>query len=237
MNFSPLEYYTTLQRLLKLALPSSHPQHRPYNNNRNTGTFNVPTPTQSASLPTIPFQSSRSQTILVTHYVDAPSLTGITKDDDCSDDDTGGINGAPAWSLQRQSSSAFLGRHGFLPWPTNPGRDTVRRRQEFLEDNREQICFEIASGMARLLPPKWIRPSKMSTSVQPDVVLPGSLRERGEFSIVHLSLVRASSSASSTPGSTFSQQHAQQQRSQQNPTFCWKVTHVEFHHLNAFPDG
>lgn len=77
-----------------------------------------------------------------------------------------------------------------MPWKSD--------HNEFLANNSDLLCMEIASG-APWLPAKWL----------PHVLLPGSLRERGEFSVVELGLF------------------------QQGRTFAWKVANVDIHNVHA----
>ena len=155
-----------------------------------------------AAPPTVPFRSQRAQTILMSHYVDSPVLTNIQKRED---------NSKP------------------LPWPMRQSTDTTQasataRRAEFLEQSREELCLEIASGSARFHAAQWIKSSKR----RPDVLLPGSLRERGEFCVVHVGLVPADSGSSSTSRRKLAATEAGQ--------FTWRVLNVDFHRLDEYPD-
>jgi hypothetical protein len=125
------------------------------------------------------------------------------------------------------------------PWPLSGREDFIRS-----EATQQHLCFEIASGSAAHIAPEWImnRTEDGATGKSDEtfrsapraadsngnnrhlnarslgpVLLPGSLRERGEFSIVQLSLVEQK------PG-----RHLLPRR------FAWKVQNVDFHHINNF---
>jgi hypothetical protein len=100
-----------------------------------------------------------------------------------------------------------------MPWPA--GSD----RQDFYDTNRELLCLEIASGSSRYHPAQWIQSPKDKPDWKTNVLLPGSLRERGEFSLVHLGLVET--------------------RDDQSPNetrFEWKVMDIHIHRIGEFPD-
>jgi len=188
-----------------------------------------------------PLQIGKGQSILVTHFVDGRKL--VRQDDDDSlfrPDDSGdslddlfhAANGpreridasaaaAAAAVVEDDEDDAKAGSSA-VPWPSN--------HSEFLrsESTASLLCLEIASGSAVNHPAAWIS-SKHDTSARKGtssigrnsrgpVLLPGSLRERGEFSILTLALVEQ-------PAKT---QGEQQRR------FAWGVQSVDFHHLNNF---
>jgi hypothetical protein len=153
------------------------------------------------SPPPVPLVSPTAQSILITHYVDSCALTGIQ----------------PALADTNLGSSAAEETTP-RPWPTTNGKV----RQAFFQKSRDALCLEIASGSARYHPAQWIRSSKMSSSNVADVLLPGSLRERGEFCIVHVGLAEGGATTSSNKSSS--------------APFAWKVMNVEFHRLNQFLD-
>jgi hypothetical protein len=86
-------------------------------------------------------------------------------------------------------------------------------------DTRQLLCLEIASGAAKWHEAKWIKSDGISSNNDSDVLMPGSLRERGEFCLVELGLVEDTLEAVSDSG----KQHA---------TFRWKVVNVDVHRLN-----
>ena len=111
---------------------------------------------------------------------------------------------------------------GAMPWPVN--------HQEFLQDDNTSrlLCFEIASGSAVSHPAEWRNPSHGTTrdgvrstagngtsSASGPVLIPGSLRERGEFSIVTVSLVEQS--ANTEPR-----------------RFAWEVRSVDFYNIGSY---
>jgi hypothetical protein len=137
----------------------------------------------------IPWKASRPQSIMVTHYVDSLALT---KCDDSSPDS-----------------------NPTMPWPTTSAND----RQDFYDANRELMCLEIASGSSRSNPAQWIQSPfpEDKPNWKANVLLPGSLRERGEFSLVHLGLIETSGDRTS------------------NATqFEWKVMDIHIHRIGEF---
>lgn len=113
-------------------------------------------------------------------------------------------NGSPSWAIEPD-----------LPWP-------VQDHDTFLNSIlvRELLCLEIASGSSAKRPPE-LRKHPSGTNV----LLPGSLRERGEFSLVDLTVVPAKHGGSvrSPSGSDDVNQ------------FVWKVTNVVFHNIGDLP--
>jgi hypothetical protein len=163
-------YCSTLSRLLQLA-PRPPPQH------------------------TAAFSTERAQSILVTHYVDldAPPRSATSTDDhdddnniDNHDDDVNdnddyldyddaaaaaAANGSPAWAIEHRD----LPRD--LPFP-------MKDHDLFTKSSlaQEMLCLEIASGSATF------RRARLVKKGRAHLLLPGSLRKRGEFSIVDLCL-------------------------------------------------
>jgi len=105
-----------------------------------------------------------------------------------------------------------------VPWPIDHG--------EFLRDasTSRLLCLEIASGSAVSHPAAWI-----SDSASPNgshgggggnsngpLLLPGSLRERGEFSILTVALIE------------------QSDKTEQQRRFAWEVQSVDIHYLGSF---
>lgn len=172
--------------------------------------------------------SSTGQSILVTHFVDSQSL--VQEDDSLSADgdllgdcfgsivDRDGCAENVAIVIEEESSSN-PGLSTSLPWPID--------HDSFLESviAQQHLCLEIASGSASRHAPEWISNgtalsatgtrTRRNTSEGP-VLLPGSLRERGEFCILQLSLVEKA------PGSMSSRR------------FAWEVQLVAFHRINIF---
>jgi hypothetical protein len=219
---SPSSYSVALSKLLQLAPKPGHPEVLFSNGS-----------------------TSKCQSILVTHYVDCQAL--LQRDDDSdarsvslctvtppnlSSDADGDTLADCADDSKRKAHSTTS-----APWPSSGHEDFIRS-----EATQQHLCFEIASGSAAHIAPKWImsRTDDCATgqfdetfhsapraddsngnfharSLGP-VLLPGSLRERGEFSIVQLSLVEQK-----PPG-----RHLLPRR------FAWKVQNVDFHHINNF---
>ena len=117
-------------------------------------------------------------------------------------------NGSPSWAIEPD-----------LPWPI---QDHEVFMKSFLAT--QLLCLEIASGSSAKSPPEW-RKHPSGTSV----LLPGSLRERGEFCLVDLAVVPATveGKAVSTPATS---------KGKDEPTkFVWKVTNVDFHNIDDLP--
>lgn len=150
----------------------------------------------AASSTEIPWKATQPQSVLVTHYVDSLPLTKL----DCP----------------TESNST-------MPWPTNleSGASNANERQEFYDSNRYQMCLEIASGSSRSIPAQWIQSPFPETrpDLKANVLLPGSLRERGEFSLVYLGLVDACDD-----------------RDASEKSFEWKVLDIHIHRLGEFPE-
>ncbi|GAX19255.1 hypothetical protein FisN_4Lh159 [Fistulifera solaris] len=140
----------------------------------------------------IPWKAAQPQSILVTHYVDSLAITS------CNDSSPDGSNPT-------------------MPWPAGSTND----RNDFFDANRELMCLEIASGSSRSVPAQWIQSPlpKDKPNWKANVLLPGSLRERGEFSLVHLGVVETSDNR--TPNETL---------------FEWKVMDIKIHCIGEFPD-
>jgi hypothetical protein len=161
-------YCSTLSRLLQLAPPIPH--H------------------------TVPFTSEQAQSILVTHYVDLdappppPPRSSAEDDNDnhhddddihCIDDYTeaaaaaaaAAANGSPSWAIEQPQQQRDL------PFP-------LQDHNLFIHSLLAQrmLCLEIASGSATHRPARLIKKGRVH------LLLPGSLRKRGEFSIVDVSL-------------------------------------------------
>lgn len=152
----------------------------------------------AASLTPIPLKAAQPQSILVTHYVDGLALT---INDDCATD----------------SKSS-------MPWPLTDhasGSSGASDREEFYESNSHLLCLEIASGSSHSNPAKWIQTpfSESRPDLKVNVLLPGSIRERGEFSLVHVGFVETSN-----------EDDASAKRCE------WKVLNIEIHRLGEFGD-
>lgn len=219
----PSTYYQSLEKLLQLA-----PQPK---------------------YPNILFKGkNKGQSFLITHYVDSRSLIDCEKSslDDCCDDDDDDDNFDEIFELsnplneERGFSAAVnvsddtkdIGCEDICgPWPTG--------HQKFLNSTiaSENLCFEIATGLpSKYHQPEWIPCASASAFTDdanlnvdrgsirpgPGVLLPGSLRENGDFCILHLSLVQQQNSNGSN-GSSYPQHQ-----------YGWEVQNVEFHTANKF---
>lgn len=104
-------------------------------------------------------------------------------------------NGSPSWAIEPD-----------LPWP-------MQDHDTFLNSItvKEMLCLEIASGSSSKRPPE-LRKHPSGTSL----LLPGSLRERGEFALVDLTVVPASKEDGSDSVAN---------------KFVWKVSNVDFHNI------
>jgi hypothetical protein len=150
--------------------------------------------------------SDKGQSILITHYMDCRSLLQQGDDslDDLSDFQEDGYPSAGPEETKETS----------MPWP--------RDHDAFLESTLAQhhLCLEIASGSAADHVPALIRKGNGNKKVGP-VLLPGSLRQRGEFCIVQLSLVEQAAGEA-------------EQRRAEPLRFAWEVANVDFHRVNDF---
>jgi hypothetical protein len=101
------------------------------------------------------------------------------------------------------------------------------------------LCLEIASGAAAKHKPEIIKRGKSQ------LLLPGSLRERGEFCILEVSLEEQKKKTNGAKGMSDGNKNDDKQSddeslsraaAKQRPssTFAWKVTKVDFHKLNRF---
>jgi hypothetical protein len=179
--------------------------------------------------PELIFGSTRSkgQSILVTHYVDSQMLIRRYKSRDSGDDnddlddifephkhigDTGGITTTTETEDTEDDT---------LPWPV--GHDS------FLNSPlaQQNLCFEIASGPLSKSAPEWIsgcapfdrdrdENNNIDRATTGPVLLPGSLRERGDFCIVRLSLIEQTLKNISVR------------------KYAWEVQNVDFHTVNNF---
>jgi hypothetical protein len=141
---------------------------------------------------------------LVTHYADLD-----TYEDDLP------ANGSPSWAIEAD-----------LPWPNGHDHDG------FLKSRlaTQQLCLEIASGSSAKRPREW----RKSSHGGANVLLPGSLRERGEFCFVDLALVPTSTTGGGGTSMSTSNYHHGQDTDGVHDTktkFCWKVTNVDWHEL------
>jgi hypothetical protein len=177
----------------------------------------APKPKQSQThSPAVDFHALRAQTVLVTHYVHglalaAPDPAEVTQEDSIP------ANDSPSWCTNQESA---------LPWPAT--------HDAFLESSysQHQLCLEIASGSAAKHSPKVIESGGTT------ILLPGSLRERGEFCLVDMALMeRDTSSASASDTSTSSKGSAGSASGggKASPKkFAWKVSNVDIHRLGRF---
>lgn len=196
-------------------------------------------------------ENNVAQSILVTHYVDYNSNNHYhdpsADDPDGEEDDVvavepsenfsdlytdssttsaaamvedegscGSNNGGQQPQLLRGTTTTGAGPS--MPWPNNNDNP---HEPSFWETNRQRLCLEIASGYAAQHAPTWMRDRQ--------VLLPGSLRERGEFSIVRVSLVPV---ATNDDVASSSKQQPQPQHPQHR--FHWEVQTIDFHVLNSF---
>jgi hypothetical protein len=120
-------------------------------------------------------------------------------------------NGSPSWAIDPDQ-----------PWPADG-------HEAFLNSSlaSQLLCLEIASGSSGKRPPEW-RKHRNGTSV----LLPGSLRKRGEFSIVSLSVVPVHVDAESADNDDADNDDEKMSGTTQ---FVWKVTSVDNHNIHDHP--
>lgn len=108
------------------------------------------------------------------------------------------------------------GSNGIRPWPPE--------HSKFVDSPlaQEHLALEIASGGGTSQRPKDIQKGNVR------IVIPGSLRERGEFCLVDMSLMEQVVMKSMAAASTASPK-------QKKSTFAWSVRNVEFHNMERLP--
>jgi hypothetical protein len=212
----PIKYYESLEKLLQLAPQPNYPKN--LFNSKNKG-----------------------QSFIVTHYIDSQSLIDgekLSLNDVCDDDNEDDIFDEifelnnPLNNERKNNTAVNVSDdtkdNGYndcsWPWPNG--------HEDFLNSTiaRQNLCFEIATGLSsKYRRPEWIPFPSFATlktddvdegSVVPGpgVLLPGSLCERGDFCVVHLSLVEQQSSIDTND---------------QN-YYLWEVQAVDFHSINKF---
>ena len=172
----------------------------------------------------LPFARSLSQSILVTHYVDFQDIVD-ENNDHChmengysvhlSEDEP--LNGSPSWAIERHS-----------PWPS-PSDD----RDDFVKSKvvQQLLCLEIASGSAAHHLPHLQKRGNVN------VLFPGSLRTRGNFAIVDLSVSSIPNPTSKADEKSLEEEKNTRKSNSnvgQHPggiKFHWKVTNVDFHDM------
>ncbi|KAL7579417.1 hypothetical protein ACA910_014083 [Epithemia clementina (nom. ined.)] len=224
-------YLATLSRLLQMAPPPNNP---------------------------LPFATSLSQSILVTHYVDFKSSSSSLDDDSdhVHNNNRFHRNGSKSRDKGDKSSKGesvngprtVVDRH-YLPWPAadDGGHDG------FVQSQAAQtlLCLEIASGSSAH------HPAHVEKQGNVHILFPGSLRTRGDFAVVELSVSTKTSTASSSTNSESPRRSREFQKeeppkakdtSEANKNdlrgadisnepngavqFLWKVTNVEFHNMH-----
>ena len=204
-----------------------------------------------------PFATNLSQTILVTHYFQ-PSLKDSQKGGDDSEDDndvhiygyrgedrTGqsagegneeedGIGTASAAEVSQEVRSDASTSLNCTP--STDDDNTVKNDDgvntwppeysKFVESSvvQENLALEIASGGGVSQRPKEIQKGNVR------IVIPGSLRERGEFCLVDMSLMEQAVKKNFTAASTSAASSAKKKS-----TFAWRVRSVEFHSIERLP--
>jgi len=149
---------------------------------------------------------------LITHYEDSASLLGESSVHSI-DNEWHPVNGSPLWALEKEDK----------PWPVE--------HSTFLQSSTVQklMCLEIASGSASRHKPELLVRGKKQ------ILLPGSLRERGEFCILEVCLVEQSSDTQvplshTVPADTSNKSVP----STSGRKFAWNLERVDFHKLNRF---
>ena len=183
-----------------------HPKQQHNNNNNNNSDPSLPVKKRSLGW--------------------ADSVRNLKQQKEERDSDTP-VNGCPSWTLEEDTNDDNDNDdYAKLQSPHAPHHPWPMGHQQFLrndDDNQSSdfLCLEIASGAAPWHAAQWIRDTSTTMTTNKttkDVLLPGSLRERGEFSLVELGLVE------------------EQSRKGVRRSFGWKVVNVEFHQLNDFPE-
>lgn len=203
-----------------------------------------------------PFATKLSQTILVTHYFQPSSREDRGEGEDSDDDekdndlhihgyggeeDTGESDADDAVAStaevsQDQRSEASINRAA-SDEDANDDNNAVRSKPDdgpsawspeyrrFVESSvaQENLALEIASGGGVAQRPKEMQKGNVR------IVIPGSLRERGEFCLVDMSLMEQAAKKNFTTAA--SAPSAAKKKS----TFAWRVRSVEFHNMERLP--
>jgi hypothetical protein len=155
--------------------------------------------------------------VLVTHYVHGLQLTAPPEEN--VQEEEAPANDSPSWCTNAESA---------MPWPAT--------HETFVEssNSQHQLCLEIASGSAAKHSPKVIKSGNTT------ILMPGSLRERGEFCLVDMALMErdpstasASDAAAAEPASKGSAGSASGRKASPKQ-FAWKVSNVDVHRLGRF---
>lgn len=184
-----------------------------------------------------PSGTELSQTILVTHYFEAnlkerrraiSDSDGDEEDQDAriyTDDEAAGAESGEGDDLATAAVSQDIASSDSViqnsqresefgrPWPSE--------HSDFVESSliQEQLALEIASGGGASQKPKEMQKGNVR------IIIPGSLRERGEFCLVDMSLMEQAlkkNIASAPPA-------------KKKTTFAWCVRNVEFHTMERLP--
>lgn len=206
-----------------------------------------------------PFDTNYSQTILVTQYFQpspTPKRQQHTMDDSDEDDsEDDGDSDTNVYGYQhdrdedegeadQQESVAEIstssqdkkspsrvdvnddddddnsstGSSGIRPWPPE--------HSKFMDSSlvQEHLALEIASGGGTSQRPKDIQKGNVR------IVIPGSLRERGEFCLVDMSLVEQAVIKSMAAVTASTPTAPKKKKS-----YAWSVRNVEFHNMERLP--
>jgi len=149
------------------------------------------------------FSASRAQSILITHFVDPGPRNSINELSGTRQDDN-----SPLSDLA--DDSVLQNENYGMPWPKES-----ERYFEYFESTvaKELFCLEIASGSSTQ------HEAQILKRGNTQVLMPGSLRKRGEFSILNLSLVPV-------------EEGKKYATARSKTRFHWKVRTVDFHNLN-----
>lgn len=201
-----------------------------------------------------PFGTNFSQTILVTQYFQpspTPKRQQHTLDDSDEDDSEDGCDSdtnaygyhqhdreEEEGETDQQDSdvegsrqdkndpqddddddNSSTGSTGIRPWPPE--------HSKFMDSSlvQEHLALEIASGGGRSQRPKDIQKGNVR------IVIPGSLRERGEFCLVDMSLMEKVVMKSMAAAATVSTASPPMKKK----SFAWSVRNVEFHNMERLP--
>jgi hypothetical protein len=199
----------------KSSLSSSSSLHSFYSSEGYCSTLQrllqlAPKPKQTHSA--VPFHSLRAQTVLVTHYVHGLQLTEADPSHQ-DEEDLPPVKDCPS----RCTNAANTNEDDSNSKPTMPWPPVAH--ETFVESTatQQQLCLEIASGSAAKHSPRVIHSGTTT------ILLPGSLRERGEFCLVDMALMERDASAGSATG-----------RKASAKKFAWKVKNVDVHRLDRF---
>lgn len=140
-------------------------------------------------------------------------------------------------STTTKTTPAVIDLH--KPWPNSGAHDTFLRSVA----TQQHLVLEIASGASAKHAPALLRQSDSTDDTGSDgeddattaVLLPGSLRERGEFCLVDFGLTDLTAAAvAAASATTKNNSSSTAAAAALKPKFAWRVKNVDFHQLDRY---